>query len=336
MAKDYYQVLGVSRTASDKDIKSTYRKLARKYHPDVNPGDKPAEERFKDISEAYEVLSNPELRKKYDQYGHLGEGWRHVGEGGFPGGGFPGGGGAQWQTPGGSVNPEDLGINLEDLLGGLGGMFGGRGRGGFRPSQMATRGDDLQQDVEITLEEAYHGGERAFRVQEPVTCPACRGAGVVNGRPCGTCHGARMVMQEKTLTVKIPRGAKEGGKLRLPGKGAPGQFGGQPGDLFLVMRIAPHPRFERKGDDLYTDVSVTFPQAALGAEVTVQTMDGAVATTLPGGTSSGQSLRLRGKGMPKPDGTAGDLYARVKVMVPKQLSARERELIEELQKIQEG
>lgn len=331
-AKDYYQILGVSRTASEKEIKSAYRRLARKYHPDVNRGDKASEERFKEISEAYEVLSNPDLRKKYDQFGHMGDMWRHVGEGGFHPGGSSGGGGFNF-------DPGDLGmgadINLEDLFGQ---MFGTSRAGRFRRQQVATRGNDLQYEVEITLEEAFTGTERTIPQRIRDTCPTCRGAGVTaSNRMCPTCGGLGVAETPRTLTVKIPKGVKDGSRIRLAGKGEPGTNGGPAGDLFLIPRIAPHPRFERKGDDLYTDVPVTFPQAALGAEVSVPTLNGSVTARVPAGTSSGQSLRLRGKGMPKlmEDG-AGDLYARVKVMVPKTLTDCERELIEELQRIQEG
>ena len=329
-AKDYYQILGVSKSATEKEIKSAYRKLARKYHPDVNRGDKASEERFKEISEAYEVLSNPDQRKKYDQFGHMGDMWRHVGEAGFNpnagGGGF-------------NFNPGDMGmganVNLEDLLGQ---MFGTGKAGRFRRQQVATRGNDLQYEVEITLEEAYTGTERTITQRIHDTCPTCRGTGnTANNRLCPTCGGLGVAEAPRTLTVKIPKGVKDGSRIRLAGKGEPGQNSGPAGDLFLVPHIAPHPRFERKGDDLYTDVPVTYPQAALGAEVSVQTLNGAVTTRVPAGTSSGQSLRLRGKGMPKlMEEGAGDLYARVKVMVPKTLSDRERELIEELQRIQEG
>ncbi len=327
MAKDYYKLLGVSRTATEKEIKSAYRKLARKLHPDVNPGDTSAEDRFKEVSEAYEVLSDPEKRQKYDQFGHLGDAWRHAGEGGF----HPGGGGAQWQQ----MNQGEFGANvdLNDLLGGL---FGGRG-GHFRPQRTASKGEDQQYEIEITLEEAYHGTERTVTLGTQDVCPNCHGSGTVNNRTCGTCGGVGMVERPQTLSVKIPAGVKDGAKIRLAGKGGPGRYGGPAGDLYLIPRILPHPRFERKDDDLYTEVPVSFPTAALGGEMQVPTLDGATLTArVPAGTSSGQSLRLRGKGMPKLHGNEhGDLYAKIRVMVPKSLSEREREVIEELQRIQE-
>jgi len=329
--KDYYSILGVGRNASEKEIKSAYRKLARKYHPDVNPGDKGAEDHFKELSEAYEVLSDAGKRKKYDQFGHLGgDAWKHAGEAGFN---FGQGGGAQWRT----ANPEGMDINfdLNDLLGG---MFGGgrtsRMGGGFRRQQMPVKGEDAQYEVEITLEDAYHGAERALTLPVHEACPVCHGTGSDGNRICATCYGNGVVEKQKTLTVKIPRGVKEGARIRLTGKGGPGMHGGPPGDLYLIPHILPHPRFERQGDDLTVDVPLTFPEAALGAEIEVATMDGLVAAHVPPGTSSGQKMRLRGKGMPRlqADGH-GDLYVRIRIMAPKHLSERERQLIEELKSL---
>ncbi|HEY3418729.1 MAG TPA: DnaJ C-terminal domain-containing protein [Armatimonadota bacterium] len=336
-AKDYYQTLGVSRTASDKEIKSAYRKLARKFHPDVNPGDASAEERFKDISEAYEVLSDPEKRKMYDQYGHLGgDAWKHAHEGG----GFDfGQGGPGGASAGGHrvyVNPEDLDLNADfgDLLSGI---FGGVRGGGFRRQQQPTRGEDLQYEVEITLEEAYHGAQRTISLVEHEPCPTCHGKGMVdNKRQCPTCGGAGVVEHPKTLTVTIPQGVKDGAKIRLTGKGGPGMFGGPAGNLYLIPRIQPHPRFERKGDDLYTEVPVTFPEAALGAEIEVQSLGGKLTARIPPGTSSGQTLRLRGKGMPTLHGKEfGDLYVKIRILAPKNLTDRERELIEQLKQLRQ-
>ena len=333
-AKDYYQVLGVARTASEKDIKSAYRKLARKFHPDVNPNDAKSEERFKEVAEAYEVLSDKEKRKKYDQFGHLGDAWRHAGEGDFNVG-QPGG--AQWQqyqhTGGADF---DVGVDLNDLLGNLFG--GGRrpgGAGGFRRPQPAPeKGEDLQYEVQITLDEAYHGAERSLTMTVHEHCAQCHGQGVVQNQPCPQCHGQGVTQRQKTLTVKIPKGVQHGAKIRLSGQGNAGMYGGPPGDLFLVPHIMPHTRFERKGDDLLTDVPVTFPEAALGAEIEVATFTTPVSMRLPAGSSSGQSLRLRGKGMPKLRNEGfGDLYARIKIVVPKNLNERERQLIEELQSL---
>jgi molecular chaperone DnaJ len=338
-AKDYYTILGVSRSASDKEIKSAYRKLARKYHPDVNPGDTASETRFKEVAEAYEVLSNADSRKKYDQFGHLGEGWRQAAESGFGGyrGGYgpgPGaGGGADWQqqvfTNAGETGQ---GFDLGDLLSGF--LGGGRGGRGARHT-MQERGEDLQHEVDISLEEAFHGTERTLTLRVQERCPTCHGRGIVQNHNCPTCGGGGAVERPKTITVKIPRGVGEGAKVRVTGQGSPGRGGGLTGDLFLVPHILPHPRFERKGDDLFTEVAVSFPEAALGAEVPVTTLDGTRLTArIPAGTSSGQKLRLRGKGMPLLRGEgAGDLYVKIRVMVPKELTPRERELIEELARL---
>lgn len=334
-AKDYYSILGVSRNASEKEIKSAYRKLARKLHPDVNPGDTRAEERFKEIAEAYEVLSDPEKRKRYDQFGHLGDAWKHAGAGGFNAG-QPGGGAWQQSYNG---NPEDFqfGGDIADILGNLFGGGRAHAGGGFRrPQPGPQRGEDLQHEVELTLEEAYAGSERTLTMSMHEMCPTCHGTGVAGSRACPTCGGAGAVERPKTLTVKIPRGVQDGAKIRLAGQGGPGQYGGSTGDLFLIPRIQPNARYERKGDDLYTEISVTFPQAALGGEVQVPTMTGSVTLRIPAGTSSGQNLRLRGKGMPKlRDDGFGDLYAKVRVTVPKQLTDRERQLIEELASLQQ-
>lgn len=363
--QDFYGVLGVSRDASQKEIKAAYRKLARKYHPDVNPGDKASEEKFKEISQAYEVLSDPDKRKKYDQFGSQ---WEFANQGG----GAPGGGGFTY-TPGGAggVNFDfDMGGGgggggLEDLLGGLfGAGFGGAAtRGGTR------RGEDLQYEIEVSLEEAYQGGERRFTITAPDTCPTCHGNGAepgarmetcpqckgsgrgrslggftLRGEPCNVCHGTGQVPTQKchtcrgrgiverprAVTVTIPRGVDEGNKLRIAGQGNPGEAGGPAGDLYLVIRLKPHALFERKGDDLYVDLPVTFSEAALGGEVQVPTVTGKVTMRIPAGVQSGQQLRLAGQGMPRRSGGSGDLYARLKVTVPRNLTEQERQLIEQL------
>jgi molecular chaperone DnaJ len=333
--KDYYNILGVSRTATEKEIKTAYRKLARKYHPDVNPGDKGAEERFKEMAEAYEVLSNTDLRKKYDQFGGMTDQWRHMDENaaaGFGAGGMGGGMGGGQRV---FVNPQDMG----DMMGGgfadvLQGLLGGRMGGGYGRAQRAQRGEDVPYEVEITLEEAFQGTQRTITLSGHEACPTCRGAGMQQNRPCAMCGGAGVVAQQKTLTVTIPKGVRDGAKVRLAGKGGPGANGGAHGDLFLIPRILPHPRFELRGNDLYTDAPVSFPDAALGAEVSVLTLDGTVTVHIPPGTSSGQALRLKGKGMPHLKGQErGDLYVRIKVLVPKNLSTREKALVEELREI---
>jgi DnaJ-class molecular chaperone len=321
--KDYYQILGVSKTATDKEIKQAYRKLARKYHPDVNPGDKTAEEKFKDISQAYEVLSDVEKRKKYDQFGAQWERAQHAGAG------------AGYGSPGGDLN-FDLGGGFTDFFETLfGDRLGGRGAGRRGP----RRGEDLQYQIEVTLEEAISGGTRVLNISVPETCPTCRGSGEKPGapqEPCPTCHGRGQVERTKRVEVKIPKGVYEGAKVRAAGQGAPGGPGAPAGDLLLMVRMVPHPLFERRDDDLYVDLPVTFAEAALGAEVLVPTVTGKVTARVPPGIQSGQSLRLAGLGVPHlRGGGTGDLYARIKVAVPKNLSARERELIEELKELRQ-
>ncbi len=314
--KDYYQILGVSRDATEDEIKRAYRRLARKYHPDVNPGDKEAEERFKEINEAYEVLSDPEKRRKYDQLGAAWREWERMG--GRPGD-FDW---SQWVSaaPGGQRVYVRYGTaeDLEDLFGGSSPfsdfftqIFGGLGGapGGFEFRARPRRGQDLEHEVEISLEEAYHGTTRLLQK---------------DGR---------------RLQVKIPPGAYTGLRIRMAGEGGPGAAGGQPGDLYLRVRVAPHPRFERRGDDLYTTVPVDLYTAVLGGKVRVETLAGPVMLTIPPGTQNGQTFRLRGKGMPKlrQKGQYGDLYARVEVRLPTRLTPRQRELFEELRRLsQEG
>jgi molecular chaperone DnaJ len=354
--KDYYQILGVGKTASEKEIKQAYRKLARKYHPDVNPGDKSSEEKFKDVSEAYEVLSDPEKRKKYDQFG---EQWQNVRQG------RPG----SYGTSGVDFD-FDLGGGVSDLFETLFGDRGSTGRGTGR--RTPRRGEDLQYPIEVTLEEAVNGGTRVLGISVPETCPTCNGSGArsgsktttcptckgsgrgrtiagisLSGEPCERCGGSGQIPQETCSTcrgqgqvertrrveVKIPRGVYEGAKVRVAGQGgaAPGT---PPGDLLLNVKMQPHPLFERKEDDLYVDLPVTFAEAALGGEVQVPTVTSKVTTRVPAGVQSGQSLRLTGLGVPHlRGGGSGDLYARVKVTVPKDLSTRERELIEELRSL---
>jgi molecular chaperone DnaJ len=358
VAKNFYEVLGVEKTATDKEIKSAYRKLARKYHPDVNPGDNGAEERFKEISEAYEVLNDPDKRKKYDAFGSQFD---------FSGG-APGGGGFH-QTGGGVTFDFDLGGGgLEDLLGG----FFGRGGGRASTTRRSRAGTDLQYEIEVTLDEAFNGGERRFTITAPDTCPTCHGTGAEPGskmdtcpqckgtgrgaqwggmtigtevcdrcggvgqvpsQPCHTCRGRGVVERPRSVTVTIPKGVDTGNKLRVAGQGSPGGGGAPAGDLFLLIKVRSHALFERKGDDLYVELPVTFAEAALGAEVQVPTMTGKATMKVPPGIQSGQQLRLSGQGMPRRAGGSGNLYARVKVTVPKDLTEQERSLVEQLKEL---
>jgi DnaJ-class molecular chaperone len=325
--KDYYKILGVDRSADDKTIKSAYRKLARKYHPDVAKG-KDTAERFREVTEAYEVLSDPEKRRRYDT---LGPDWQRYAE--QPGAGQPRGGVR--------VEYGDLGDFSEffrTVFGDLGGARGGRsGRGadfedllgGFAGGRRGARGQDVQAGVTITLEEA-HGGTRKtfeFDVEEP--CPTCRGAGNVSSKPCATCHGGGWQRGRREVDVRIPAGVRTGQKVRVAGEGAGGA--GARGDLYLVVTVAPHREFERRGDDVHLTVPVTAPEAALGATLQVPTLRGKVSMKVPPATSSGRTFRLPGYGMPKlRGGGSGDQLVTVRIVMPAELTADEKALYEKL------
>lgn len=303
--RDYYEVLGVPRTASDKEIRQAYRRLARQYHPDLNPNDKTAEARFKELQEAYEVLSDPQKRQQYDRFGHDFERFKQAA--GAQAQAQPSWTEFRWGSagPGGS-DFETLfgGDSLEDLLGGL---FGRVGRAGARArATTARRGQDIEHPVEISLEEAFAGTTRTLQVRDP------------SGRV-------------RTLEVKIPAGVADGQRVRLAGQGEPGVGGMPPGDLYLLVSIRPHPLFERRGDDLYVKVDVPLHVAILGGEVQVPTPRGTrLALRIPPETQNGQVFRLAGQGMPRLGGGRGDLFAEVRVVLPTRLSQREKELFSEL------
>lgn len=327
--KDYYKTLGVSKTASEKEIKSAYRKLARKWHPDVNPGSKAAEDKFKEISEAHEVLADADKRAKYDQFGDQWKAYSQAGAQGFPGGasgagGFPpagfhveyggGGPGAAGGMPG---NLNDL---FASLFGGMDGFGGGKGQAGQgfpRQRPAPQRGQDVNAELSIALEDAFHGATKALTLTLP-------------GGRYDMDRGGRQNGDSRRVEVKVPAGIADGQKLRLAGQGMGGPGGA--GDLHLTVKIAPHSLFERKGDDLTVEVPVPFSRAALGGEIAVPTLSGPRLTVkLPAGAQSGQALRLGGQGMPRlKDAGRGDLYARIKITVPKSLTDRQRELISEL------
>ena len=338
MAQDYYAVLGVKRDASEKEIRSAYRKLARKYHPDVNPGDKSAEVRFKEINAANEVLSDPEKRKKYDKYGdrwemadQIEEAQRRAGAG--AGDWFRTSGTRTRTSTGETIDFEDLNLggDFADILGGL---FRGRGRQTQAPPR-ARKGDDLEHPIEITLEEAYAGTTRVIQLQVPETCATCDGTGRLAGQPCPTCEGLGSTIRMKRLEVKVPPGVDTGSRVRIAGQGHPG-VGGPSGDMILLVTVRPHDRFERKGADLSVDVPVPLTDAVLGGEVEVPTPKGTkLHLKVPPGTQNGRSIRLAGQGMPRAGGN-GDLYACVKVVLPTTLSERERQLFEELRAIRSG
>jgi DnaJ-class molecular chaperone len=305
-SKDYYEVLGVKRDASDDEIKKAYRKLARKFHPDLNPGDKTAESQFKQLQSAYDVLSNPEDRKLYDQYG---ENWRAVKAGGEappPG----------WERGARSTagpEPRAGGFNYNDFDFGRFSQ-GGEGFdifeelfGGARAqSQRRGRGRDVEAQLELSLEEAHRGGRRTLQMQTD---------------------------EIRTIEVNIPAGVRDGSTVRLAGQGGAGANGSEPGDLYLHIRLLPHPVFTVKGDDLEVDLALAPWEAVLGASVEAPTIDGKVAVKVPAGAKSGQRLRLRGQGLNKRSGGRGDEYARLKIVVPKEVSDEERRLYEELQRV---
>jgi len=321
MARNYYDIMGVPRNASEKDIRKTYRRLARQHHPDVNPGDKAAEARFKEINAAYEVLSDTEKRRKYDRYGDQ---WQYADQIEQ----------AQRQSAGrrsfgrgGSFDPGDV-----NLGGDLGDLFQGIFRGfGRRPARQ--RGRDVQQPVEVTLEEAYHGTARVLQMEREEPCATCGGQGQVAGAICHVCRGAGAIVKPRRLEVKIPPGVRDGSRVRVAGEGGVGPAG--TGDLHLVVSVRPHERFERRGDDLYTDVDVPLTDAVLGGEVQVPTMTSRVMLKVPPLTQNGRNIRLSGLGMPRLGGNGkGALYARVKVALPQELSPEERELFEKLRAMQ--
>ncbi|MGK5114277.1 MULTISPECIES: molecular chaperone DnaJ [unclassified Geodermatophilus] len=375
--KDYYAALGVPQSADAAEIKKAYRKLARDLHPDKNPGNTQAEAKFKDVSEAYDVLSDTKRRAEYDEarrlFGAGGAGARA----GFPGG-FPGGaGGGQpfdlgdlFGAAGGAPRSGGTG-GLGDLFGGLFGGGAGTGGSARARSQAASgpaRGQDVETEATLSFDEAVLGVTVPLRMQSPGTCPTCsgsgarpgtsphtcpvcqgagvtsrsqgafafsepcrncRGTGQVVDDPCPTCAGNGVTTQTRTITVRIPAGVKDGQRIRLAGKGAPGRRGGPAGDLFVVVHVADHELFGRKGNDLTLTVPITFAEASLGATLTVPTLDGNVTLKVPPGTASGQTLRVRGRGVPG-KGRAGDLLVTVEVAVPKKLSPAAQEAVKVL------
>jgi molecular chaperone DnaJ len=346
--RDYYEVLGVQKGATEQELKQAYRRLAIKFHPDKNPGDKEAEERFKELAEAYQILSQPELRARYDRFGHAGIG---ASAGAGFGQGFPG---------------------FEDLfeMFGIGDLFGGRANERRGP----RRGSDLRYDIEITLEEAAEGLKTKIRVPRLESCETCRGSGAAEGshpvkcstcagagqvryqqgffsvsRTCSTCRGSGKVIKdvcrecrgqgrierEKTLEIKMPAGVDNGSRLRIAGEGEAGELGASRGDLYVIVHVKEHEVFERHDANLRCTIPVSFTQAALGAEITVPTLGGKEKVKIAEGTQTGSLIQLKGKGMPMLGGRGrGDLYAVVNIMTPTSLSREERKLFEELARLE--
>ena len=355
--RDFYDVLGVKKDAPEADIKKAFRKLARKYHPDINPGDKSAEQKFKELNEAYEVLSDVKKRKQYDQFGHA------AFEQGFGQGPGPGGGGFGFEGYGGAGAEQFTRGGFEDLFGNIFGERAARPRG-------PQKGEDITYTVEVDLEDAIFGrtmqvdlprevnctscgGSGAQPGTKPQTCPTCKGAGTVsqgrgfmqiaqtcptchgegtiNPSPCLTCGGRGVMPRSERINVKIPAGVDNGSRVRVAGMGAPGEHGGPPGDVYIVTRVRPHHYFERKGDNLYSEAKVTVKEAALGDKIEIPTVDGTVMLSLPAGVQTGQQLKLKGKGVPHfGGGGVGDHYVTVQVVTPVGLSERGKELLREL------
>ena len=351
--RDYYEILGVSQTATEQEIKSAYRRLAVKYHPDKNPNDASAEEKFKEAAEAYGVLQDAEQRRRYDRFGHAGV--------------SSSAGAGNWGAPGFG--------GIEDILGdlfGFGDVFGGARAGSRRTA--AQRGADLRYDLEIMLEEAANGMTAQLRIPRLEGCETCKGSGAASGtqpeacqacggtgqvryqqgffsvaRTCGTCRGAGRVIKtpckdcsgvgrverEKQMEVKIPAGVETGSRLRVQGEGESGTQGGPTGDLYVVIHVAEHEQFERQGSNLYEAVPITFAQAALGADVLVKTLDGEEKLKVPMGTQTGTVFRLKGKGMPQLGGRGkGDLFVSVSVITPTSLTREQRRLLEQLAEVE--
>ncbi len=321
MKKDYYQVLGVSKDAEEKDIKAAYRRLARKHHPDVNPGSKESEAAFKEVSEAYQVLSDPEKRQQYDRFGH-----------GFDEGGFT------WQNPKTySDNQQEGGFG--DIFEQIFSNFGSGGAGGFFGGSRAVEPENITQEVTLTLEEVDKGTNRTLTYQAPDACTHCRGLGQVQMMnrqlaPCPTCGGKGTIISTRTVPVSIPAGVAEGIKLRVPGRGTTGS-NGRTGDLYVQVKIAPHPKFKRVGDDLETEIEVPFFTAALGGVVKVPTLRSIETVELPAGSQGGQRLRLKGKGINRKAGDASNLFARIKITVPRDMSTETESLMKQLKTVLE-
>jgi DnaJ-class molecular chaperone len=324
MAKsDYYAILGVKRGASDKEIRHAYRRLARKYHPDVNAGDKAAEEKFKEINAAYEVLSDPEKRRKYDLYGDQ---WQYADQ--FEQARRQGGQRWAWSGRGAPFGGFDVGgLGFGDLGDLLGGLFSGT-------RTRSRRGEDLQHMAEVSLSEAYSGTTRVLNMQTEEPCSTCGGSGKLVGAVCHVCQGSGVIARPRRLEVKIPPGVSDGSRVRVAGEGRPGR-GGARGDLYLVISVRPHERFSRRGDDLYSEVRVPLLDAVLGGEVEVPTLKGKAMLKIPPLTQNGRVFRLAGLGMPHLGGDGkGALYAKVEVVLPAELSPKEQELFEKLKAAQ--
>ncbi len=352
---DYYEVLSVSRDASDQELKTAYRKLAMQYHPDRNPGDAESEEKFKECSEAYSILSDAEKRAAYDRYGHAA--FQNGGGGAGPfGGGF-----------GGFQGNVDLGDIFGDLFGE---MFNMGGANGGRRASRVQRGRDLRYDLTLEFEEAVFGKEKEIKIRRMETCTDCAGTGSAHGKapvtctqcggrgqqrfqqgffsvaktcsvcggtgtlvvdPCGTCRGETRVQMEHTILVKVPAGVEQDTRIRYGGEGESGKYGGPAGDLYVVLNVKPHKFFERDGDDLHCVMPISFPQAALGTELEIETLEGSASIKVPEGTQSGKAFKLKGKGVPHLNSHGkGDLIVEIRVQTPSKLNKQQKDLLRQL------
>jgi len=317
---DYYETLGLNRTATKDEIKTAYRKAARKHHPDLHPQSEKAaaEEKFKKINEAYEVLNDSEKREKYDR---LGESWES-GQEWQPAPDWSGQNNNQWDTR----NASSFSDFFESMFGDV--KTGGfQGRGG---QQRNTRGQNLESEIEVTLEEAYRGGQKAFQFSLKSICPTCGGTGAVNQKTCWSCGGTGYISTPKTLDIKIPVGIKDGSTIRLRGQGGEGSGGGKRGDLLLTVKVKSHFTFTLKGNHLETSKKIRPEQAVLGSQISVATIDGEVLTTVPPMSHNGQKLRLRSKGWPEKDGTRGDQYVELLIDIPASLNQEEKLIYQKL------
>ncbi len=327
--KDYYAVLGVPKNAPEKDIKSAYRKLARKWHPDANPQNaKEAEEKFKEIAEAYEVLGDPEKRKKYDV---LGPNWQQAAQQAEQQRRYRTHGGEEFEFDVGDDSPSGFSDFFDMFFSGVG------RRQTTQRTTFARRGQDLETTIELALRDVYDGGKKAVSLQVEDLCPRCHGMGTEGGRLCPQCHGTGHVLVTKRFEVSIPKGIGDGQRIRLAGQGGAGHNGGPNGDLYLIVKLLDDPTYKRKGDDLYVDLPVSIYDLLLGGDVKVPTLSGQVAMTIPEGTQNNRLLRLSGRGMPKVKGSgSGDQYVRLIGQLPQNLSEKEKKLFKELASLSNG
>ncbi len=326
--KDYYNILGVNRNGSEREIKRAYRRLARKYHPDVNPNDKSAEAKFKKINEAYEVLSDKEKRQKYDQFGDR---WQYADQFAETGGQRS----ASWDfNHAGSA--QRFYYEEGDLDSLFGELFQRFGTGASSRRVRPRRGQDIEYPVEVTLEEAYYGTDRILNLEIGQPCSTCGGTGQIQNALCSVCQGSGKIARVKKVEIKIPPGVKSGSRIRIAGKGKLG-YNGVSGDLYLIASVKPHQLFERKGDNLYVEVAIPLAVAVLGGEVQVPTLKAKLALKIPPETQSGRTFRLNGQGMPHlGNSSRGDLLAKVNVGLPTKLSAEEKKLFEQLGRLRPG